>query len=65
MYVMTGAPQAKFTCARTLFTQFLNLLLYGVLTDRRWVIKMIAGKCADLPEIVERESELVKKIVQV
>lgn len=44
---------------------FLNLLLYGVLTGRRWVIKMIAGKCANLPEIVERESELVKKIVEV
>ncbi|XP_057764349.1 uncharacterized protein LOC130985396 isoform X2 [Salvia miltiorrhiza] len=33
-------------------------------SHRRWVIKMIAGKCANLPEIVERESELVKKIVE-
>lgn len=44
---------------------FLNLFLYAVLTDRRWVIKMIAGICATLPEIVKRESELVKKIVEV
>ncbi|XP_059665731.1 uncharacterized protein LOC132311703 isoform X2 [Cornus florida] len=33
-------------------------------SHRRWVIKMIAGKCSNLQEIVEKESELVKKIAE-
>ncbi|KAG8369460.1 hypothetical protein BUALT_Bualt14G0016000 [Buddleja alternifolia] len=33
-------------------------------SHRRWVIKMIAGKCPHLQEIVERESELVKTIAE-
>ncbi|KAL2541548.1 Protein prenylyltransferase superfamily protein [Abeliophyllum distichum] len=33
-------------------------------SHRRWVIKMIAGKCPSLLEIVERESELVKMIAE-
>ncbi|CAK9184850.1 unnamed protein product, partial [Ilex paraguariensis] len=32
---------------------------------RRWVIKIIAGRCSNLQEIMERESELVKKIAEV
>ncbi|KAL6575742.1 hypothetical protein OROHE_000723 [Orobanche hederae] len=34
-------------------------------SHRRWVIKMIAGKCANLQEIVGRESELVKTLAEV
>ncbi|KAL6499736.1 hypothetical protein OROGR_027646 [Orobanche gracilis] len=34
-------------------------------SHRRWVIKMIAGKCANLQEIVGRESELVKTFAEV
>lgn len=33
-------------------------------SHRRWVIKMIAGKCPNLLEIVERESELVKTLAE-
>ncbi|XP_057463140.1 uncharacterized protein LOC130753179 isoform X2 [Actinidia eriantha] len=33
-------------------------------SHRRWVIKMIAGKCSNLQEIVEKESELVKKLAE-
>ncbi|XP_073278007.1 uncharacterized protein [Primulina huaijiensis] len=33
-------------------------------SHRRWVIKMIADKCANLQEIVERESVLVKTIAE-
>ncbi|KAK6156204.1 hypothetical protein DH2020_010452 [Rehmannia glutinosa] len=33
-------------------------------SHRRWVIKMIAGKCANLQEIVGRESELVKTLAE-
>lgn len=42
-------------------SRFLLLLI----TDRRWVIKMIAGNCSNLQEIMERESELVKKLAEV
>ncbi|KAI5659963.1 hypothetical protein M9H77_28756 [Catharanthus roseus] len=31
---------------------------------RRWAIRMIAGRCSNLEEIVERESELVEKIAE-
>ncbi|XP_027158220.1 protein prenyltransferase alpha subunit repeat-containing protein 1 [Coffea eugenioides] len=31
---------------------------------RRWVIKMIAGKCPNLQEIIERESEFVEKLAE-
>ena len=61
---MNGASHGKFILSLYLHN-FLNLRQYCVLTGRRWVIKMIAGKSANLPEIVERESELVKKIVEV
>ncbi|CAN4112549.1 unnamed protein product [Withania somnifera] len=33
-------------------------------SQRRWVIKMIAGNCSNLQEIMERESELVKKLAE-
>lgn len=33
--------------------------------DRRWVIKMIAGKCSNVQEIVEKESQLVKNFAEV
>lgn len=33
-------------------------------SHRRWVIKMIAGKCSNLQEIVEKESNLVKLIAE-
>lgn len=33
-------------------------------SHRRWVIKMIAGKGSNLKDIVEKESELVKKIAE-
>ncbi|KAH0632129.1 hypothetical protein KY289_037590 [Solanum tuberosum] len=33
-------------------------------SQRRWVIKMIAGNCTNLQEIMERESELVKKLAE-
>ncbi|XP_019177448.1 PREDICTED: protein prenyltransferase alpha subunit repeat-containing protein 1-like isoform X2 [Ipomoea nil] len=33
-------------------------------SHRRWVIKMIAGKCSNLQEIVDRESEFVKKLAE-
>nr|GMC51430.1 protein prenyltransferase alpha subunit repeat-containing protein 1-like isoform X1 [Ipomoea batatas] len=33
-------------------------------SHRRWVIKVIAGKCSNLQEIVERESEFVKKLAE-
>lgn len=33
-------------------------------SQRRWVIKMIAGNCSSLQEIMERESELVKKLAE-
>lgn len=33
--------------------------------DRRWVIKMIAGKYSNMPEIVEKESQLVKNLAEV
>ncbi|XP_022856438.1 uncharacterized protein LOC111377543 isoform X1 [Olea europaea var. sylvestris] len=33
-------------------------------SHRRWVIKMIAGKCPNLLEIVGRESELVKMLAE-
>ncbi|XP_057961914.1 uncharacterized protein LOC131153551 isoform X2 [Malania oleifera] len=33
-------------------------------SHRRWTIKMIAGKCSNLQEIVDRESELVEKIAE-
>ncbi|GAB4855351.1 hypothetical protein Ancab_023972 [Ancistrocladus abbreviatus] len=33
-------------------------------SHRRWVIKMIAGKRANLQEILEKESELVEKIAE-
>ncbi|XP_042000128.1 protein prenyltransferase alpha subunit repeat-containing protein 1-A-like [Salvia splendens] len=61
---------------KQLFPMFMDELLLSTLvlsyspkserawSHRRWVIKMIAGKSANLPEIVERESELVKKIVE-
>ncbi|KAL1546136.1 protein prenyltransferase alpha subunit repeat-containing protein 1-A-like [Salvia divinorum] len=61
---------------KQLFPMFMDELLLSALilsyspkserawSHRRWVIKMIAGKSANLPEIVERESELVKKIVE-
>ncbi|XP_073260088.1 uncharacterized protein [Populus alba] len=32
---------------------------------RRWVIKMIAGKCSTMQDIVGKESELVEKIAEV
>ncbi|WCJ43777.1 Protein prenylyltransferase superfamily protein [Euphorbia peplus] len=31
---------------------------------RRWVIKMVAGKCSNMQQIVGRESELVEKIAE-
>nr|GMD53391.1 protein prenyltransferase alpha subunit repeat-containing protein 1-like isoform X1 [Ipomoea batatas] len=34
-------------------------------SHRRWVIKMIAGKCSNLQEIVDRESEFVKKLAEI
>ncbi|KAH6762659.1 hypothetical protein C2S52_020092 [Perilla frutescens var. hirtella] len=61
---------------KPLFPMFMDELLLSALvlsyspkserawSHRRWVIKMIAGKCANLPETVKRESELVKKIVE-
>ncbi|XAR62543.1 Protein geranylgeranyltransferase type II [Bertholletia excelsa] len=33
-------------------------------SHRRWVIKMIAGKCPNLQEIVQKESELVEKLAE-
>ncbi|XP_020551005.1 protein prenyltransferase alpha subunit repeat-containing protein 1 isoform X2 [Sesamum indicum] len=33
-------------------------------SHRRWVIKMMAGNCSNLQEIVERESELVKTLAE-
>ncbi|XP_024188845.2 protein prenyltransferase alpha subunit repeat-containing protein 1-A isoform X2 [Rosa chinensis] len=33
-------------------------------SHRRWVIKLIAGKCSTLQEIVTKESELVEKIAE-
>ncbi|KAM3376825.1 putative protein isoform X1 [Capsicum galapagoense] len=33
-------------------------------SQRRWVVKMIAGNCSNLREIMERESELVKKLAE-
>ncbi|EOY10906.1 PREDICTED: protein prenyltransferase alpha subunit repeat-containing protein 1 isoform X2 [Theobroma cacao] len=33
-------------------------------SHRRWVIKMIAGKCSTMPEIITKESELVEKIAE-
>lgn len=33
-------------------------------SHRRWVIKMISGKCLNLQEIVEKESDLVKLIAE-
>ncbi|CAI9091493.1 OLC1v1026545C3 [Oldenlandia corymbosa var. corymbosa] len=33
-------------------------------SHRRWVIKMIAGKCSNLEEIVGRESEFVEKLAE-
>ncbi|KAM7532186.1 hypothetical protein LguiB_035596 [Lonicera macranthoides] len=33
--------------------------------SRRWVIKMIAGKCSNVQEIVEKESQLVKNLAEV
>ncbi|KAL3653821.1 hypothetical protein CASFOL_003502 [Castilleja foliolosa] len=33
-------------------------------SHKRWVIKMLAGKCDNLPEIVGRESELVKRLAE-
>ncbi|KAK9291468.1 hypothetical protein L1049_019416 [Liquidambar formosana] len=33
-------------------------------SHRRWVIKMIAGKCSNLQDIVGKESELVEKIAE-
>ncbi|OMO84457.1 Protein prenyltransferase, alpha subunit [Corchorus capsularis] len=33
-------------------------------SHRRWVIKMIAGKCSTLHEIISKESELVEKIAE-
>ncbi|KAK6136079.1 hypothetical protein DH2020_030184 [Rehmannia glutinosa] len=44
--------------------KLLSLPLNDVRTDRRWVIKKIAGKCANLQEIVGRESELVKTLAE-
>ncbi|KAG5530430.1 hypothetical protein RHGRI_025398 [Rhododendron griersonianum] len=34
-------------------------------SHRRWVIKMLAGKCSNLREIMEKETELVTRIVEV
>ncbi|KAM7526692.1 hypothetical protein LguiA_016594 [Lonicera macranthoides] len=34
-------------------------------SHRRWVIKMIAGKCSNVQEIVEKESQLVKNLAEV
>ncbi|GLT57815.1 hypothetical protein SLA2020_307620 [Shorea laevis] len=33
-------------------------------THRRWVIKMVAGKCSTLEDIIAKESELVEKIAE-
>lgn len=33
-------------------------------THRRWVIKMIAGKCRNLQEVLKNESELAKRIAE-
>ncbi|KAG5532956.1 hypothetical protein RHGRI_027266 [Rhododendron griersonianum] len=33
-------------------------------SHRRWVIKMLAGKCSNLREIMEKETELVTRIVE-
>ncbi|XP_058204624.1 uncharacterized protein LOC131318704 isoform X3 [Rhododendron vialii] len=33
-------------------------------SHRRWVIKMLAGKCSNLQEIMEKETELVTRIVE-
>ncbi|MCE0481284.1 hypothetical protein HAX54_038935 [Datura stramonium] len=33
-------------------------------SQRRWVIKMIAGNCSNLQEMMDRESELVKKLAE-
>ncbi|KAL8551958.1 hypothetical protein ACS0TY_000854 [Phlomoides rotata] len=61
---------------KLIFTIFMDELLLSALilsyspkserawSHRRWVIKMIAGKHANLQEIVERETELVKKMAE-
>ncbi|KAK4378268.1 hypothetical protein RND71_000130 [Anisodus tanguticus] len=58
------------------FSMFMNELIFSSVilshspkseqawSQRRWVIKMIAGNCSNLQEIMERESELVKKLAE-
>ncbi|KAJ8572196.1 hypothetical protein K7X08_008707 [Anisodus acutangulus] len=58
------------------FSMFMNELIFSSVilsyspkseqawSQRRWVIKMIAGNCSNLQEIMERESDLVKKLAE-
>lgn len=66
LHLLLCKANVSCTCAFMLYLHnLLNPIRYDIHTYRRWVIKMIAGKHANLLEIVERESELVKKMAEV